>query len=447
MIKTTPPNFKEQLQQTLNFFSITPSLYVDAPSISNTNKFMLFISLVMIEIVFHLVWYGTVIILTSGIDIFHYADGFNQIFNRDLMIKIGYLGLVMLGFCGFSIWLITHISETSGHWLAYQGFFILVYLIYENIFTITIGNDSALEGVMLVSATGLGMVLLRWRFVWLSFIICIITILVFNISVNMSWWQALPRLYPSMAARKHWLWGISLSFLVTAKATITLYCIAQGIKVFGFQRRKIYDLLEADALTNIANRRTIYSFFNYLWDNKKMWSKLSIIYFDLDKFKKINDEYGHDAGDATLICTADILKNFLPKGTMFGRIGGEEFCIVLPNIGIEPAAQLAEQLRQEFEKHVVTYGIFDAKIQFTASLGIASVYQNHVGNEVRTVDTHGFTRYMRRSIHSMQTMPTLPPALEQLIKLSDMAMQQAKTNGRNCVVKGQSYLLMMKSDD
>jgi hypothetical protein len=83
-------------------------------------------------------------------------------------------------------------------------------------------------------------------------------------SNSMNWWQLLPRLYPSLAARSHWLWGLSFSFLVTAKATVTLYCILQGMKVMSFQRRKIYDLLEADALTNIANRRTIYSFLSYL---------------------------------------------------------------------------------------------------------------------------------------------------------------------------------------
>ena len=136
---------------------------------------------------------------------------------------------------------------------------------------------------MLISATGLGMVLLRWRLVWVSFVSCIVALFIFNISNSMNWWQLLPRLYPSLAARSHWLWGLSFSFLVTAKATVTLYCILQGMKVMSFQRRKIYDLLEADALTDIANRRTIYSFLSYLWQRQSDWNTLSVIYIDLDK--------------------------------------------------------------------------------------------------------------------------------------------------------------------
>lgn len=141
----------------------------------------------------------------------------------------------------------------------------------------------------------------------------------------MNWWQLLPRLYPSLAARSHWLWGLSFSFLVTAKATVTLYCILQGMKVMSFQRRKIYDLLEADALTNIANRRTIYSFLSYLWERKNDWNTLSVIYIDLDKFKHINDEYGHDAGDATLICTANTLKTSCPQGRCLDVWVGKSF--------------------------------------------------------------------------------------------------------------------------
>ena len=445
MTHTVRPSFKDHLQETLKLFSFQPAAYVHSPRVSSTHKLMLFIILAFIETFFHLVWFATVLVMTSPIDIFHYANEFNRVFNRELMIKVAYLGLAMMSFCGFSIWFITSVSEKSNLWLVYQGFFILVYLIYENLFAIWIGDNSALEGVMLISATGIGMVLLRWRFVWLSFITCIIILFIFNTSSNKAWLQALPRLYPSLEMRRHWLWGLSFSFLVTAKATVMLYCISKVIKLIGFQRRKIYDLLEADALTNIANRRTLYSFLNYLWDNKKAWSNLSVIYFDLDKFKQINDEYGHDAGDATLIHTAHILKNFLPKDTMFGRVGGEEFCIVLPNIGIGQAVELAEQLRRQFEQQVVKYGIFDTEIHFTASLGIASVYQNHVGNDVKVIDTQGFTNYMRKYSHSMPTMPILPPALERVVKFSDMAMQQAKANGRNCVVKGQCYLLIAPS--
>lgn len=447
MTNTTPLSFKGQLRQTLRFFRFKPSLDVSLLRVSATNKLMLFIFLAMIETVFHLIWYGSIIVFTSLSDIVHYAADYQPVFDRELIIKSAYLGLAMLLFCGWSMWFVTRIPEQSKRWLLYQGFFIWVYLIYEILFTIAIGDNSALEGVMLISATGIGMLLLRWRLVWLAFVTCVIALFIFNVSVETQWLKALPRLYPSIAVRGHWLWGLSFSFLVTAKATVTLYCIYQFIRVINFQRRKIYDLLEADALTNIANRRTIYSFLNYLWVYKNCWSTLSVIYLDLDKFKQINDKYGHDAGDATLVCTANTLKNICHQESMIGRLGGEEFCIILPDIGIEQAVTIAEQLRQAFEKQVVKYGMLEAQIQFTASMGIASIYQNHTDNEARHLDISEFTDFMRHYMHSMPTMPPLPPALERIMKFSEVAMQQAKANGRNCVVKGQRYLLVTQPDE
>ncbi|MBP0656584.1 hypothetical protein J8J20_22175, partial [Mycobacterium tuberculosis] len=90
-----------------------------------------------------------------------------------------------------SLWVITRIPEQSRLWREYQIFSVIIYLIYENLFIVWIGNNSALEGVMLISATGLGMVLLRWRLVWVSFVSCIVALFIFNMSNSMNWWQLL----------------------------------------------------------------------------------------------------------------------------------------------------------------------------------------------------------------------------------------------------------------
>ena len=79
--------------------------------------------LALVETFFHLIWYATVLVITSPLDIFPFAQTFNQIFNRGLMINITYLGLAMVLFCGYSLWVITRMPEQSRLWREYQIFF------------------------------------------------------------------------------------------------------------------------------------------------------------------------------------------------------------------------------------------------------------------------------------------------------------------------------------
>jgi len=81
-------------------------------------------------------------------------------------------------------------------------------------------------------------------------------------------------------------------------------------------------------------------------------SPLALIYYDLDHFKKVNDVYGHGAGDLILKETAAIVKKAIRKDDIFGRYGGEEFVIILPNTDAQTAAELAERIRDTVAKTV-----------------------------------------------------------------------------------------------
>jgi diguanylate cyclase (GGDEF)-like protein len=79
--------------------------------------------------------------------------------------------------------------------------------------------------------------------------------------------------------------------------------------------------------------------------------ELSIIYYDLDFFKKVNDTFGHNAGDFILKESAALVKAAVRKDDILGRYGGEEFVIILPRTDGRTAADLAERIRQKHEQH------------------------------------------------------------------------------------------------
>ncbi len=135
---------------------------------------------------------------------------------------------------------------------------------------------------------------------------------------------------------------------------------------------------------------------------KGLHSDFSIIFFDLDHFKKINDTYGHDAGDYVLIEIGQLIRggNLRPKD-VFARYGGEEFVILLGNTNAQQAVLIAEKIRSAIEMHAFVYE--GKRLPVTASVGVAE---------------------LRSDIESAQT----------LLKIADKALYAAKTSGRNRVM-------------
>lgn len=121
-----------------------------------------------------------------------------------------------------------------------------------------------------------------------------------------------------------------------------------------------------DSLTGIANRHRIDEWLeNKLTDSKVMNISFSIIFFDIDHFKKINDFYGHNVGDSVLIELAELIQRNLDIRELFGRWGGEEF-IIITDVSAKDATELAEYLRQKVAEHE-----FQGVGRLTASFGVA----------------------------------------------------------------------------
>lgn len=128
---------------------------------------------------------------------------------------------------------------------------------------------------------------------------------------------------------------------------------------------------------------------------------LSLIFFDIDHFKSINDTYGHECGDIALALSAKWIKENLRDSDIVFRYGGEEFVILLSNTDSEGAKLLAERIRASIEHHTIAYGMETIKI--TASLGVSTLYDTDTA--------------------------------ETFIKRADDAMYVAKKSGRNQVVQ------------
>jgi diguanylate cyclase (GGDEF)-like protein len=133
---------------------------------------------------------------------------------------------------------------------------------------------------------------------------------------------------------------------------------------------KLRALAVTDALTGLYNRR-------YFWDAlerefiaaRRKPSVLSVILIDLDHFKHVNDEWGHEAGDRVLQAASDLLRSHIRGSDIAVRYGGEEFAVLLPGTGVAVAEERAEELRREMEALQIDYN--GTRIRITLSAGVA----------------------------------------------------------------------------
>lgn len=143
----------------------------------------------------------------------------------------------------------------------------------------------------------------------------------------------------------------------------------------GDPERLTYDKLHLEANTDGLTKCYNKMFFNHALDLEVKKSKttglpLNLIIFDLDHFKKLNDNFGHDAGDYVLKEMAALIrKNGIREGDVFARYGGEEFVILLPRTNITQAYEIAERLRRAIEQH--TFDYHGKKLPVRASVGVA----------------------------------------------------------------------------
>lgn len=164
---------------------------------------------------------------------------------------------------------------------------------------------------------------------------------------------------------------------------------------------KLYMSATFDQMTGIYNRASVISNAKALISlHARKGRPISLLMIDLDHFKVINDSYGHQVGDIVLKEFSQNIKEQLRSYDLFGRFGGEEFIILLPETGLDKAVEIAERLRISIEHSPVC---FDHEIFYTISIGGVSI------------------------------IPDQDTAIETLFNHSDKALYRAKETGRNRV--------------
>jgi diguanylate cyclase len=136
--------------------------------------------------------------------------------------------------------------------------------------------------------------------------------------------------------------------------------------------QQLHLISRTDGLTGLLNRKTWEESLHHEFKRFARYGhKCSLLMFDIDHFKRINDSYGHPAGDEVIRQTAAVVKRCLRDLDVAGRYGGEEFAVILPDTDAEGALVVAERLRLQIEANTVYYE--DHVIHYTISLGVAEL--------------------------------------------------------------------------
>ena len=166
---------------------------------------------------------------------------------------------------------------------------------------------------------------------------------------------------------------------------------------------KLRMLATTDYLTNIYNRSHFMDMsLNEISRAKQLGHPVAVILIDIDHFKQVNDTYGHKAGDIAIKAVVDACRSVLCAKDIFGRYGGEEFAVLLPETAYDVALESAERMRKKIAETVIS--VDSAKLFITASFGVVG------------------------------TDNAMNVGLDELLKSADMAMYRAKAAGRNCVM-------------
>ncbi len=175
--------------------------------------------------------------------------------------------------------------------------------------------------------------------------------------------------------------------------------IAERTKELEEQKKIAENLARIDPLTGLNNRRAFFEYGQLLEHQTARHNQhFSIIMLDIDHFKRINDSYGHEIGDEALKALAKSLNATVRSSDILGRLGGEEFAIIMPHANSKEATMMSERLKRVISKIVLSDK--EQKVRFTVSFGVAEC------NEKTT-------------------------SFQQVLSNADKALYQAKSNGRN----------------
>ena len=400
----------------------------------------------------------------------------------------------------------------------WQVVLIIIYSIYIAVMVLVMGHSSLVSGVSLMGGAMLGMMLLRRRYIWYAFLWHIALIIVVTLipylgvklpnlrqltitSIPLDTYSYLTysetttlenaitasifkngsiswEMVHKLRLSSSFFWRSTHLYLALPKAIFMVYVFRLLLLIVDHSKAEILEHANQDGLTSLNNRRFGLNQMQQTIIAANAGQDTSIILMDLDWFKSINDDYGHEVGDQVLCEIAQILTHTFSDIGIVSRYGGEEFLVVLPDTGHEHAMALAEQLRENIAEHAVQLE-GGAVLQITASMGLYTLVYDKLfsikqdwkpadtnlakdtwsirdGGPFVNLKAHASVRSLEINGH-YRTKPRLDKRavlkLSQqhqelfasdicncIISTADKALYKAKERGRNCVLSANELL-------
>lgn len=264
-----------------------------------------------------------------------------------------------------------------------------------------IGTVSFCAGIVLLGAPIFGFILLDRLAVWLASGAALIALVALSYATTYGYLPYAPVVVPPIDHASRLFWMNSL-FFFAAPFLIFITLMADQMLTWWREREERIRLLSrTDALTGLHNRRSIMEALDQeIGRSARHGTVLSVVILDLDHFKRINDTWGHPAGDQVLRESARVLRESVRETDLVGRYGGEEFMVILPGASLREAEGVLERCRQKLaETQIVTET--NELLRVSASFGLVC---DETGGDL---------------------------AAQILIKGADEALYRAKENGRN----------------
>jgi diguanylate cyclase (GGDEF)-like protein len=290
------------------------------------------------------------------------------------------------------------------HWLVAVALLVTP-LVVDAAMPVRAATMSAAMGVLLLPSVATAL-RLGWRaelsFRVVALMLALACVMLWlRVGLALWWWQTAP------GASEPWVGWTSVVFMLAFMAVLAA---GFGFVLATFERMasQMRELASVDGLTGACNHNTTVSLLAHAMERaRREGQPVAFVMLDLDHFKHVNDRHGHAVGDQVLKAVAACTRARLRGSDVLGRLGGEEFGLVLPATGATGARHLAEQVRLAVEALPLT-GDGGRALQVTLSAGVA---------EAALTDTP-----------------------ETLMHLADKALYQAKQQGRNRVVVADEWM-------
>lgn len=289
-----------------------------------------------------------------------------------------------------------HKKRWAQQWLPYLSIGILVLSLCRN--GSMIGVLSPATMVSYVSLVTVGLVLFNRKIVYYTLVPVTLFLILSNYLSLQGQINYAPLFNLSTSPYQNKFWVSSMLYFIAPILIICLILFEILLSQWRHREQLIQHLSQIDPLTNTLNRRSIKACLEKL--EHKPTKSYALVLIDLDHFKQINDQYGHNKGDETLIQVSEALSQIIRDNDVVGRFGGEEFILILHQSSLAQAENIAERCRQAIQALHLLSNVGDI-IKVTASFGVA--------------------------FSSTETNP------QKLLSQADKALYEAKACGRNQV--------------